>query len=74
MGRGWTPERKARQAELIRNWKPWEQATGPKTNEGKARTARNAFKGGHWKQLRELTKAMNEVLREQRDTMERVLE
>ena len=31
MANGWTPERKARQAELIRNWKPWERSTGPRT-------------------------------------------
>jgi hypothetical protein len=45
MANGWTPERRARQAELIRNWKPWQRATGPNTPEGKARTARNGFKG-----------------------------
>ena len=69
MANGWTPERRARQAELIRTWKPWEQATGPRTDEGKARTARNGFKGGHWCELRELTKGMNAVLREQREVM-----
>ena len=31
---GWTPERRKRQAEMIKNWKPWEQSTGPKTEEG----------------------------------------
>lgn len=72
MGRGWTPERKARQAALIRNWKPWERSTGPKTSEGKARTARNAFKGGHWRELREWTKAMNALLEEQRDGLQRL--
>ena len=37
MANGWTPERRARQAELIRNWKPWERSTGPRTTDGKAR-------------------------------------
>ena len=32
---GWTPERRKRQAEMIKNWKPWEQSTGPTTPEGK---------------------------------------
>jgi hypothetical protein len=41
----WTPERRARQAELIRQVRPWERATGPKTTEGKAVSARNAYKG-----------------------------
>src|SRR5690349_19078003 len=34
------------QAELIRAWKPWEQSTGPRTVEGKARSARNPYRGG----------------------------
>ena len=38
---GWTPERRARQAELIRAWKPWEQSTGPKSPEGKAIASAN---------------------------------
>ena len=74
MGKGWTPERRARQAELIRTWKPWEQSTGPRTDKGKARTARNGFKGGRWLELREMTKAMNELLREQREGLQRVAE
>jgi hypothetical protein len=43
---GWTPERRARQAALIRNWRPWEAATGPRTADGKARSARNALRHG----------------------------
>ncbi len=37
----WTEERKARQSALIRSWKPWEQSTGPKTDEGKQEASRN---------------------------------
>lgn len=66
MSNGWTPERRARQAELIRNWRPWESSTGPRSDEGKARTARNAYKGGHEVRLRELKKSVNALLREQR--------
>ena len=51
---------------LIRAWKPWELSTGPRTVEGKARTARNGFKGGQWRELHELTKSLNALLREQR--------
>lgn len=54
----WTPERRARQAELIRLWKPWEKSTGPRTSEGKSKTARNAWKGGHWRELRELRRML----------------
>jgi hypothetical protein len=43
----WTEDRKARQAELIRNWRPWEGSTGPRTVDGMAKASRNARKGGH---------------------------
>jgi hypothetical protein len=39
---GWTPERRARHAEKIRQWKPWERSTGPRTAAGKAVSSRNA--------------------------------
>lgn len=42
---GWTPERRARQAELIHQWKPWEKA-GVKTDEGKEVSKMNALKHG----------------------------
>lgn len=38
----WTPERRARQAEIIRSIKPWQFSTGPRTEEGKAASSRNA--------------------------------
>jgi hypothetical protein len=38
----WTPERRARQAELIRRVKPWKRSTGPRTAAGKAKSSRNA--------------------------------
>ena len=60
MANGWTPERRARQAELIRNWRPWEQARGPRTAEGKAASSRNAFKGGLREELRLLARALKE--------------
>lgn len=73
MGNGWTPERRARQAALIRSWQPWEQSTGPRTAEGKARTSRNGFKGGLRRELVELTKSMNTMLREHRESLRRVV-
>ncbi|MCP9760498.1 hypothetical protein EGI20_14485 [Aquitalea sp. S1-19] len=45
---GWTPERRARQAELIRQWQPWTRATGPKTEIGKAISSRNATQHGRY--------------------------
>jgi len=64
---GWTLERRARQAELIRQWAPWEQSTGPKSPEGKATVSRNAFTGGTLTQLRQTIKDLNQAMREQRD-------
>ena len=61
---GWTQERRARQAEMIKKWKPWEKATGPKTENGKARSSNNAYKGGEWKTQRELTKMLNQCFRD----------
>lgn len=72
MENGWTPERRARQAALIRTWKPWQRATGPRTLEGKATASRNAYKGGHWLMLRELSRTVNEEIRAARDLVERI--
>ncbi len=69
---GWTPERRARQAQAIRRWKPWERSTGPATAEGKARSKMNGYKGGKWRELRELRKTMNALLRDQRKRLERM--
>ena len=71
MVNGWTLERRQRQAELIRNWRPWAKSTGPRTPEGKARVSRNAWKGGHRAELRELSKMVNEHVRISRELAER---
>ena len=60
MANGWTSERRARQAELIRSWRPWERSTGPTSAAGKAVVARNAWRGGHRAQLQELRRALSE--------------
>ncbi len=59
--------RDPRQAELIRSWKPWEQATGPRTDAGKARVSRNAWRGGGWAALRELRRQINAEIRQARE-------
>ena len=42
--RRWTEEEKAKQAELIRKWKPWENSTGPRTEHGKKCSSQNSRK------------------------------
>ncbi len=69
MPNGWTDERRARQAEAIRRWKPWERSTGPKTEEGKAASSRNAYKGRI--NARELLRNLGRLLREQKEVLER---
>lgn len=64
--RRWTLEERQRQAQLIKQWKPWEQSTGAKTEEGKAISAHNAYKGNLRGSLREL----NVLLREQKAQLE----
>ncbi len=60
MANGWTPERRARQAELIRQWQPWKQSTGPRSQDGKVVAARNACKGGFRPLLRDLARELRE--------------
>ena len=60
MANGWTPERRQRQAALIRQWKPWEQSTGPRTEQGKAISAQRGFMGGTREVLRQLRQLMRE--------------
>lgn len=66
---GWTKERRERQAEAIRGWRPWERSTGPTTAEGKSRVGRNAWKGGHRSKLRELIRMVNNEIRAARDVL-----
>lgn len=60
MANGWAPERRARQAELIKKLKLWEKSTGPNSAEGKVKASRNAYKGGVRPQLREIAKVLKE--------------
>lgn len=75
MANGWTSERRAKQAKLIRTWRPWELSTGPRTDAGKTRTACNGDKGGVWRierdNLRELKKTVSELLRRQGNLLRR---
>ena len=57
----WTPERRARQAKIIRQTRPWEKATGPTTSEGKKKVSKNAYKGGVRFQLAKLSKLLDDI-------------
>ena len=69
MGNGWTPERRQRQAEAIKQWKPWERSTGPRTPQGKDAASCNAWKGGQRQTFRNLSKA----LRDQSEWLDQVI-
>lgn len=58
----WTPERRARQAALIRLHRPWEHATGPRTAAGKATSSRNADKGLGWTEIRALRRLLRDFI------------
>ena len=47
-----TPEHRELRRRLIQRWKPWEKSTGPKTAEGKRRSAMRGYKGGQREQAR----------------------
>jgi hypothetical protein len=68
MANGWTPERRRKQSEAIRQWQPWNNSTGPQTQTGKAIASRNAYKGG----LRPMVRETAKLLREQRDFLKEV--
>jgi hypothetical protein len=65
-----TPEHRALRSKLIRDWKPWEKSTGPKTTEGKARSARRGYKGG----IRQLLQELGRELKKQSEVLKRLSE
>jgi hypothetical protein len=64
MGTPWTPERRQHQRDVINACKPWLKSTGPRSVEGKAKVARNAFNGGLWLTLRVLSVKTTKVIKE----------
>lgn len=52
MVKGWTSERRTRQAQLIKIWQPWKSSTDPKSEAGKAAASRNSDRGLEWSALR----------------------
>ena len=70
--RRWTPEQRQRQAALIKTWSPWRKSTGPISPEGKQNASRNAYRGGLRTRLKELSKEINDLLREQAEFLRRL--
>lgn len=66
MSNGWTPERRAKQAAMIKRWKPWQSSTGPCTQEGKKAAAMNAYKGA----IRTSMRALRHAMRKQRELLD----
>jgi len=52
-------ERRERQQDAIKRWKPWEQSTKPKRLDSKARVSRNGWKSGARPLMSELARAFN---------------
>jgi hypothetical protein len=71
--RQWTPEERLRQAELIRNWQPWNHSTGATTEQGKHKASSNAFKHGLYTQdmrrMMQALKEQQEALQEMQDML-----
>ena len=68
-----TPEHRKRRAELIRQWKPWEYSTGPKSAEGKAASLQNAtFHGMYSREALDDKKRVNAIIKQAKENLERV--
>ena len=71
---GWTAERRAKQSEAIRRWRPWEQSTGPRSDDGKANASRNADKGRRRDTVRQEARELQVMLSERGEALEAVRE
>ena len=68
----WTEERRQEQRERIQASKAWLKSTGPVTANGKAKSSRNAFKGGVVSNINKLVKQVNAMVKEQREALKRI--
>ena len=62
---GWTLERRERQRRAIERWRPWDKSTGPRTDEGKARSSQNACRGREFREVEKYMRLLS--LRRERD-------
>jgi hypothetical protein len=63
----WTEAARAAAAARIREQRPWQHATGPRSTEGSSRSSKNAFKGAMRPQLRELAAALRTIKAQSRN-------
>ena len=57
--KGWSEESRRKAAERIRKTRPWDHATGPKSETGKAASAGNSLKSGlHTSDMRALRRIL----------------
>lgn len=66
--RAWTEEQRKAQAEILRERRPWEKSTGPKSAECKAKVAQNSVKhglrGGFFRATANFLAEQNRILKE----------
>lgn len=62
--RQWTQAQRDKQSKLIHGWKPWEKSTGAKTPEGKAISAKNAYRYELRETYRDFMREMRGVRKE----------
>lgn len=67
--RKWTLAQRQQQARAIRDWRPWEQSTGPRTPEGKSVVSGNAYCGSIRVHLRDLSRTIGQ----QQDALKKLL-
>jgi hypothetical protein len=65
MANGWNSARRAAQAAAIQRWQPWQESTGPRSAEGKARSSRNAYREGKRETMRAYINRLSGLLRQQ---------
>jgi len=63
----WSKQSRSRQKELVSHHKPWLKSSGPKSDEGKRRSSKNADKGKT--PLREIQKTITRVHKERLELM-----
>ena len=63
----WTPEARAKQAALIKEWQPWKQSTGARTTLGKMNSSENWI----YRTKHESKKTMRSIFKEAKRLLKR---